>query len=77
MFTSSEYTVYITKSCIYNNWIDKAFKGTVVNQALSCLHEGSIEITLTVPLIVDNISLWCDCANIRYSDSQILPKPKV
>jgi len=28
----------------------KGFKGTVVNQALYSLHEGSIEITLTVPL---------------------------
>ena len=32
-------------------WSDKAFKGTVVNQALPSLHEGSHEITLTVPLI--------------------------
>jgi len=28
----------------------KVFKGTVTNQALSYLHGGSLEITLTVPL---------------------------
>ena len=33
-------------------WPDKAFKGTVVNQALAYLYEGSLEITLTVPLIM-------------------------
>ena len=30
-------------------WSDKAFKGTVVNCELS-MYEGSLEITLTVPL---------------------------
>ena len=30
--------------------LDKAFKGTVVNRALLSLHEGSLKITLTVPL---------------------------
>ena len=29
---------------------DKAFKGTIVNQALPSLHGGSLEILLTVPL---------------------------
>ena len=31
---------------------DKAFKGTVVNRELSSLHGGSLEITITVPLIL-------------------------
>ena len=30
--------------------VGKAFKGTVVNRALSSLRGGSLEITLTVPL---------------------------
>ena len=30
--------------------VDKPFKGTIVNQALSSLHGVSLEITLTVPL---------------------------
>ena len=30
---------------------DKGFKGTVVNRALPSLHKGSLEITLTVPLM--------------------------
>ena len=30
--------------------MDKAFKGTVVNRALSYLHGESLEITLAVPL---------------------------
>ena len=29
----------------------KGYKGTVVNRALPYLHEGSLENTLTVPLI--------------------------
>ena len=29
----------------------KVFKGTVVNRALPFLHGGSLEITLTVPLM--------------------------
>ncbi len=29
---------------------DTAFKGVIVNRALPSLHEGSLEITLTVPL---------------------------
>ena len=33
---------------------DKAFKGTVVNRTLSSLHEGSLEITLTVSLSLDS-----------------------
>ena len=36
-------------------WSDKAFAGTtVVNWALPSLHEGSLEITLTVPLNAKN-----------------------
>ena len=31
-------------------WTGKDFKGTVVNRTLPSLHEGSLEITLTVPL---------------------------
>ena len=31
-------------------WSDMDFKGTVVNRALPFLHEGSLKITLTVPL---------------------------
>ena len=31
---------------------DKSFKGTVVNLAVSSLHRGSLEQTLTVPLNV-------------------------
>ena len=29
--------------------MDKAFQGTVVNRAMPSLHEGSLEIKLTVP----------------------------
>ena len=36
---------------LFNTRSDKAFKGTVVNKALPSLHGGSLEITLTVPLI--------------------------
>jgi len=32
-------------------WSGKAFKGTVVNRALPPLLGGSLEITLTIPLI--------------------------
>ena len=38
---------------LIHTWSDKAFKGTIVNQTLSSLHGGSLEITLTcysVPL---------------------------
>ena len=35
---------------VIHTWSDKAFKGTVVNQALTSLHTGSLEITFTVPL---------------------------
>ena len=31
-------------------WLDKAFKGNVVNRALTALHVSSLYITLTVPL---------------------------
>ena len=34
---------------------DKGFKGTVRNRALTSLHGGSLEITLTFPLM----SLFC------------------
>ena len=34
------------------NSSDKACKGIILNQALPSLHGGSLEITLTVPLIV-------------------------
>ena len=41
------------KNIISNSYlIRKAFKGTVVNRALPSLHEGSLEITRTVPLII-------------------------
>ena len=30
-------------------FIRQGFKGSIVNQALPCLHGGSLEITLTVP----------------------------
>ena len=33
---------------LINTWSDKAFDGKVVNRALSSLHGGSLEITLTV-----------------------------
>ena len=35
---------------LIHTWSDIALKGTIVNQKLSSLHEGSHEITLTVPL---------------------------
>ena len=48
---------------------DKGFKGTVVNRALLSLHEGSLEITLTVPLtIAQNHD-----KTIVYRYKQILP----
>ena len=43
------FKIYIN-SCLIHTCSDKAFKGTVVNQALSSLHEGSLKIALTVPL---------------------------
>ena len=42
---------------LIRSWPGRAFKGTVVNQALPSLHGGSLEITLTVPLAL-NISFW-------------------
>ena len=39
-----------TNSYLIHTCSDKAFKGAVVNQALSSLHEGSLKIALTVPL---------------------------
>ena len=36
---------------LIHTWSDKAFKGNVVNRAAPFLHEGSLEITLTVPLM--------------------------
>ncbi len=36
---------------LIHTWSDKAFKGTVVNSALSTLNGGLFQITLTVPLI--------------------------
>ena len=36
--------------CIIHTLSEKAFKGTVVNQTLPSLHEGSLAILLTVPL---------------------------
>ena len=36
---------------IYNHTLsDKAYQGTFVNQELTSLHGGSLEITLTVPI---------------------------
>ena len=35
---------------IIHTWSDKAFKDTVVKQALSSFHGGSHEIMLTAPL---------------------------
>ena len=44
----------LTEKCCYLShlWSDQAFKGIVVNQALTSLHVGSLKITLTVPLKV-------------------------
>ena len=33
---------------LMHTWSDKAYKGTIVNQALSYFHGGSLEITLSV-----------------------------
>ena len=38
--------------CKINTLSEKAYKGAVLNQALTSLHGGSLEITLTVPLTV-------------------------
>ena len=35
---------------LLHTWSEEAFKGTVVNQTLTSLHGGSIEIPITVPL---------------------------
>ena len=37
--------------CLIYTWSDKAFKNSIVNRTLLSLQEGSLEITLTVPLI--------------------------
>ena len=39
-------------------WSDKAFKGTIVNQALPSLHGGSLEITLTDTKITKITKIW-------------------
>ena len=54
-FTNENKQFKGTKRLIPNSYLiaDKAFKGTIVNQTLSSLHGGSLEITLTcysVPL---------------------------
>ena len=36
---------------LIDTWLEKAFKGTVVNQAVQSLHAGSLEVTVTGPLI--------------------------
>ena len=41
-----------TKTWIHA-YSDKAFNGTVVNWVLPAFHEGSLEITCSVPLILD------------------------
>ena len=46
--TSGFRYVYTHNSCTRRT--HKGFKGTVVNRALPSLHEGSLEIALTVPL---------------------------
>ena len=45
---------------------DKAFKGTVVNQTLTSLPGGSLEITLTVPF---NIDKYLHCLKIKLVNS--------
>ena len=35
---------------LIRTWSEKGFKGTVVNWAMSSLHGGSLEISLTIPL---------------------------
>ena len=35
---------------VIHTWSDNAFKSTFVNRALTSLNEGSLEISLTVPL---------------------------
>ena len=39
-----------THGHLIHTWSDKVVKGTIVNWALTSLHEGALEITLTVPL---------------------------
>ena len=38
-------------SYLNHTWLEKAFKGTVVNRAVQSLHVGSLEVTVTGPLI--------------------------
>ena len=47
-----------------HTWSDKAFNRTVLNPALSPLHGGSLEITLTVPLSALNL---CEKPSYPYS----------
>ena len=53
---------------LIKTWSDKALKGTVVNRTLPSLHEGSLEITLTVPLTQGyNIrKVNCSCVYSAY-----------
>ena len=54
-----------TKTLITNSFLTrKAFKATVANLELPSLHEGSLKITLTVPLIFEG---WK--GNYNYSNS--------
>ena len=45
-------------SYLIHTWSVKAFKGTVVNQALPSLHGGSLEIILTVPVKIELEIAW-------------------
>ena len=49
--TTNENSLNTKHGYLIHTWSDKAFKGTIVNQALSSLNWGSLKITLTVPLI--------------------------
>ena len=40
-----------THNYLIHTWTDNAFKGSIVNRALTSLHWRSLEVTLTVPLI--------------------------
>ena len=53
---------------LIKTWSDKALKGTVLNRTLPYLHEGSLEITLTVPLTQGyNIrKVNCSCVYSAY-----------
>ena len=54
---NNQYFNYEHRYPIYT-WSDTAFKGTVVNRALSSLHGGSLEFTLTVPLTFFFATMW-------------------